>query len=97
MQDFRTKLKKKNFWHEYIICRVAKFQKYELLQEYLFRVKTKSNHPLTVNYSPHISSNQKQMKGKAKILFILKDAKSRSAFFFNMSNKNGALEKRFIK
>lgn len=66
---------------------MAKFQKYELLQEYLFRVKTKSNHPLTVNYSPHISSNQKQMKGKAKILFILKDAKSRSAFFLTCQIK----------
>lgn len=36
------------------------------------------------------------MKGKAKILFILKDVKSRLNFF-NISNKNSVLEKRAIK
>lgn len=49
---------------------------------------------LTVNYSPHYT--EKQMKGKAKILFILKDVKSRLNFF-NISNKNSVLEKRAIK
>lgn len=49
---------------------------------------------LTVNYSPHYT--EKQMKGKAKILFILKDVKSRLKFF-KISNKNSALEKRAIK
>lgn len=36
MQDFKTKLKKflkKDFWYQYI-CKGAKFQEYELLQEY---------------------------------------------------------------
>lgn len=36
------------------------------------------------------------MKGKAKILFIFKDVKSRLSIF-KISNKNSALEKRAIK
>lgn len=36
------------------------------------------------------------MQGKAKILFISKDAEARLTFFFKMSNKNRALRKKRI-